>query len=68
MLKSYEKLNGKRYLGNKSTKEVHDLEHEKLYCKIVEVILAHREVFFDTLIGAHRGGYRNCAWCIGPDT
>jgi len=53
VVKSFEKLNGKRYLGNKNKNEVHDLEHETLNCQIVEVIHAHNDVFFDTLGQAH---------------
>lgn len=68
MIKSYEKLNGKRYLGNKDKKEVHDLEHETLDCKIVEIILAHKETFFDAIIEAHKKGYHNCILCIGGPT
>lgn len=64
MDKSYEKLNGKRFLGNKSKKEVHDLEHETLNCHIVEIIHTHNDVFFDTLGHAHHDGYYNCPFCI----
>ena len=64
MVKSYEKLDGKRYLGNKNTNEVHDLEHETLNCQIVEIIHAHYDVFFDTIVQAHQGDYHNCPFCM----
>ena len=68
MSNPYEKLNGKRYSGNKDTKEVHDLENEKSACRFMEVLLAHNEVFFDTLAEAHQAGYHNCKHCIRIST
>ena len=64
MVKSYEKLNGKRYLGNNSNNEVHDLEHETLNCQIIEIIPAHYDVFFDTIAQAHNVGYHSCPFCM----
>lgn len=62
--------NGKRFVGNKNKKEVHDLDNEKTaanQCQINEIIQAGNAVTFspDTLSEAHRQRYDNCAHCIG---
>jgi hypothetical protein len=62
--------NGKRFVGNTNTEEVHDLDNEKTgpnECQINEIIAAGHAVTFspDTLQEAHRQGYDNCAYCIG---
>lgn len=58
---------GKRYLGNSSTTEVHDLWNETRNCQIDEIIDASNAVVFspDTLAQAHAEGYDNCSYCIG---
>lgn len=61
---------GKRYLGNKNKKEVHDLDGEDTSasgCQIDEIIRAGNAVTFypDTLAEAHSQGYDNCAKCLG---
>ena len=61
---------GKRFVGNTSKKEVHDLDNEKTgenQCQIDEIISAGHAVTFvpDTLSQAHQQGYDNCAHCIG---
>lgn len=58
---------GKRYLGNSNTMEVHDLNNEKPQCQIGEIIAAGHAVGFrpDTLTQARSEGYDNCAYCIG---
>ena len=61
---------GKRFVGNTSEKEVHDLDNEKTgknQCQIDEIISAGHAVTFtpDTLDQAHRQGYDPCAYCIG---
>jgi len=60
----------KQYLGNSSTKEVHDLRSEKTQCQIGEIIRAGHGVTFlpDTLAQAKKEGYDACAWCIGGST
>ena len=60
----------KRYLGNKSKKEVHDLNNEKTNCQIDEIIRAGNAVVFtpDSLSQAHSEGYDNGYWCIGNST
>jgi len=61
---------GKRFVGNKNKKEVHDLDNEKTgtnECQINEIIRAGHAVTFtpDTLSQAHSENYDNCAYCIG---
>jgi hypothetical protein len=61
--------NSYRYLGNKNTKEVHDLDNEDTRldgCQIDEIIRAGHAVWFtpDTLGEAHRDGYRDCDKCL----
>jgi hypothetical protein len=61
---------GKRYLGNRNKKEVHDLDQEDVSasgCQIDEFIRAEHAVTFypDTLGEAHMRGYDNCAKCLG---
>lgn len=59
-------FNGKRYIGNTNTKEVHDLDHEKPACQIDEIKDEHVRTFTpDTLEEAHRHRFDNCAHCIG---
>ena len=55
------------YLGNKSTREVHDLRDEPTNCQIDEIIAAGNAVGFepDTLDQTHVEGYDNCHYCIG---
>jgi len=57
----------KRFLGNRNTTEVHDLNNEKRGCQIDELISARHGVVFspDTLAQAHTEGFDNCAHCIG---
>ncbi len=62
--------NGKRYVGNTNTTEVHDLDNEKTganQCQIDEIIAAGHAVTFspDTLAQANSEGYDNGAHCIG---
>jgi hypothetical protein len=61
-------MNGERYLGNTSTKEVHDLDKEdtnKNGCQIDEIIAAGNDTPFDSLAAAYAKGYDNCAKCVG---
>jgi uncharacterized membrane protein len=51
----------KRYLGNKSTKQVHDLINQKPQCQISEI----KEIkYFDSLTEAYAEGYDKCDHCI----
>lgn len=61
-------LYGARYCGNINTKEVHDLDNEKLLCQINEIIQAGHAKPFNSIIEAHREGFDNCAYCIGGST
>jgi len=61
---------GKRFVGNRNKKEVHDLDNEKTKpneCQIDEIIKAGHAVTFnpDTLTQAHAEKYDNCKHCIG---
>ena len=61
-----EKLpSGTRYLGNKNTTEVHDLNNEQTNCQISEI---EDWITFSSLDEAHDAGYDNCAYCIGGST
>ena len=51
----------KRYLGNKSTKEVHDLYNTKPQCQISEI---KDFEYFEDLDDAYDEGYDNCDYCI----
>ena len=57
-----------KYLGNKSTKEVHDLDKETNNCQINEIIASGNAVPFSTLAAAKSAGYDNCHWCLGGST
>ena len=61
-------MNGERYLGNKNTTEVHDLDNEQTNCQIDEIIAAGNDVPFQTHQAAKTAGYDNCAYCIGGST
>ena len=61
---------GRRFVGNTSEKEVHDLDHEDTRpsgCQIDEIIAARHARTFDpdTLAQARSEGYDPCAKCIG---
>lgn len=58
-------MNGERYCGNTSEKEVHDLDNEKTNCQIDEIITAGHDTPFSSLSSAHSQGYDNCHWCLG---
>ncbi len=61
---------GKRFLGHRETKEVHDLKNEVIGpdgCGVRDIIKAGQAVGFiiDTLDQAHKEKYTACAKCIG---
>ncbi len=69
MRRYYPPFNGKRFIGNSNTSEVHDLDNEKPLCQINEIRPHHIVTFTpDTLQQAHAQGYDNCAYCIGSST
>lgn len=53
-----------RYLGNKSTKEVHDTHNEQSGCNLA---LISQAVHFATLERAQRAGFDGCGHCL-PST
>jgi hypothetical protein len=57
----------RRYLGNASKVETHDLKNESVNCQVDEIIAAgHAVVFYpDSRIQAESEGYDSCAWCLG---
>lgn len=60
---------GKRFIGNSKTKEVHDLTLEDGSpggCRIDDVLKAVAGAGFhpDSLIAAHREGYHDCEKCL----
>jgi len=62
---------GKRFLGHRDKKEVHDLKNEKTGpngCGIHDIIRADQAVGFisDTLDEARKAKYTPCVKCIGP--
>ena len=61
-------MRGERYCGNRSKKEVHDLDNEQTNCQIDEIIRAANDRPFNSLPEAHAGGYDNCHWCLGGST
>jgi hypothetical protein len=62
-------FNGNRYIGNKNTTEVHDLDNEKTGCQIDEIKTDHVKTFIpDTKEQAKSEGFDYCAHCIGNST
>ncbi len=54
------------YLGNTSTREVHELRDEQENCQVSKIVVAGNAVGFepDTLDQAHVEGYDDCHYCI----
>lgn len=62
-------FNGKRFIGNSNTTEVHDVDNEQNNCQINEIKTEHITTFNpDTKEQAKKEGYDNCAYCIGGST
>jgi hypothetical protein len=53
------------YLGNKRTKQYHDLGHETAGCQIEEI---KEPVYFSTRQQAAQAGYDPCGHCLGEAT
>jgi len=53
-----------RFLGNSKSREVHDLENQRLACQLDE-ILFDRRIFFGSVGQAVALGYDFCAFCFG---
>lgn len=59
-------FNGRRYIGNKNTMEVHDLDNEQIACQIDDIDPQYIVTFGpDSLETAHDEGFDNCVHCIG---
>jgi hypothetical protein len=56
---------GKKYLGDRKTMEVHDLDNETEDCQIYKTIETGHMIVFDTIEAAYRIGYSRCNWCMG---
>jgi len=55
----------KKYLINKNTKEIHDLNNKKRGCKINEIKDIHK-IYTDNINIYVKKGYNGCKWCL-PD-
>lgn len=59
-------FNGKRFIGNSNTMEVHDLDNEKTSCKIDLIKHEHIVTFSpDSLSEAKKQKFNNCDHCLG---
>lgn len=61
--------NNKRYLWNKNTNELHDLDNEKLECRINEIKTDHIKMFdyisdAKTYITSQGYKFNGCYWCL----
>ncbi len=61
-------FNGKRFIGNKNTNQVHDLDKEDTAengCQIDEIKTEHIKTFVpDTLEQAHKEDFKDCDKCL----
>lgn len=51
-----------RYLGNKNSKEFHDLDNQQGGCQIAKIKVDNIR-YFDTAAAARRAGYDPCGHC-----
>ena len=59
-------FNGKQFIGNTNTNEVHNLDNEQTSCNINLIKVEHVKTFSpDTYSEAKRMRFDNCAHCIG---
>ena len=69
MMRRYSgEMAGERFLGDRRTMQVHDLELEETApqgCRIDEIIRGGHDVPFAYIGAAHNAGYDNCRHCIG---
>lgn len=69
MRRPYYPYNGKRFIGNTNTNQVHDLDNEDARengCQIDEIKIEHVRTFSpDTLAKARQEGFENCDKCLG---
>lgn len=59
------KIGGQRYIADKDTHEVHDLDYEANDCDIDDIVDSGKVEVFVTLDSAHRKGYHDCNHCLG---
>lgn len=69
MRRNYSPFNGKQFLLNKNTNEIHDLDRETDYCKIDEIKPEHIEMFNTSLEAfihqsINTGKSNSCYWCF----
>ena len=70
MRRSYYPYNGKRYVLNKNTLEVHDLDRETNYCKVNDIKSDHVHncnTYLDAEMYARmflKGSCNGCAYCM----
>lgn len=57
-------MNDQQFLGNRATKEVHDLDAETPQCSIDAIIEAGDDEPYILLVTAHARGYDNCGRCM----
>ncbi|QQS36959.1 MAG: hypothetical protein IPM56_03110 [Ignavibacteriales bacterium] len=57
--------NGERYVGNKLTKEVHDLDNEKPQCKVDDIIDNGNDEAFRYFYESKIKNYTVCSFCFG---
>lgn len=55
---------GFKYLANRNSLEVHDLDNLKTQCSVHLMAFKNKHRLF-SLSKAHKMGYDNCRWCIG---
>lgn len=55
-----------RWLGNSSSRELHDLEAETASCQLAE-IAEDRRFYFSSFEAGREHGYDPCAYCFGRE-
>ncbi len=60
-------MSGERFLADKKSIAIHDLEHEKNDCLIDEIIRLGNELPFKRLEDAIENGYSKCSFCFGKN-
>ena len=58
-------LHGERFCADRSSRKVHDLDHETTDCRIDDIIAAGNDVPFKTMSAAREAGYSPCLSCFG---
>jgi len=66
MRRHHSPFNGKKYIGNTSTHEVHDLDNEEIGCRINLIKDEHVKTFMpDSKSKAKRENFHSCMHCMG---